>query len=345
MELPELIAELRKARGMSQTRLAQYLGELAGRPTLTKDEISRWERGTRRPRWWLPWLARALDVPVTTLERARAPSLPELDAAGQIDVETWTDDLSRATTFVARQSFGYAESLTTRWINQVTPINLGPDGRYLLARSLMVLGDIRRDQGVLLGQSSAQRSYNRAYRLFDALNNARKCAQVDMARTVVTEMNGNLDDAARRYRRLADDGRLSDRDRALARLWIGTAVSKAGNHEYAAKVMSEALKAFEALDEAEDWLTAHQKLALAHRGAGRIDHALACIDVALRGGVDSSPMQAVRLRTAHAHILTSDQRTRDTGVALLDQTAAQAKQYGMAHQLRSIEAIQAQITN
>lgn len=138
---------------------------------------------------------------------------------------------------------------------------------------------------------------------------------------------------------------MSDRDRALSRLWIGTAVSKAGHHDYAANIMSEALHAFEVLDETEDWLTAHQKLALAHRGAGRIDRALACIDVALSGGVDSSPMQAVRLNTAHAHILTSDQRTRDSGTALLDQTATQAKRYGMAHQLRSIEAIQAQITN
>lgn len=105
MELPELIATLRKARGISQTRLAQNLGELAGRPTLTKDEISRWERGARRPRWWLPWIAQALDVPVTALERAGATPIPELEAAGQIDLEAWQDDLSRAVGFVARQNF------------------------------------------------------------------------------------------------------------------------------------------------------------------------------------------------------------------------------------------------
>jgi len=76
VELPELIAQLRRSRGMSQTRLAERLGEVSGRTTVTKDEVSRWERGARRPTSWLPALAEALDVPLPTLERAGAPSFP-----------------------------------------------------------------------------------------------------------------------------------------------------------------------------------------------------------------------------------------------------------------------------
>ena len=41
---------------------------------------------------------------------------------------------------------------------------------------------------------------------------------------------------------LAADDRLSRRDRARARLWVGTAVSKAGNHDYAGRVMLEATR-------------------------------------------------------------------------------------------------------
>lgn len=78
MEISELIATRRKARGMSQTRLAERLGELSGRPTVTKDEVSRWERGVRRPTSWLPWLAAALDVPIAQLEQAKA------DASAQV---------------------------------------------------------------------------------------------------------------------------------------------------------------------------------------------------------------------------------------------------------------------
>ncbi|KUJ65591.1 hypothetical protein ACZ90_46330 [Streptomyces albus subsp. albus] len=52
-------------------------------------------------------------------------------------------------------------------------------------------------------------------------------------------------------------------------------------------------------------------------------------------------MQRVRLDTAHGHILLSDAATRDDGLLVLDQAAKVAAQYGLVHQLRSIEGISA----
>ncbi|TXS50478.1 hypothetical protein EAO75_12080 [Streptomyces sp. uw30] len=46
-------------------------------------------------------------------------------------------------------------------------------------------------------------------------------------------MSGQLESSARQYELLALDERLSPRDRARARLWVGTALSKEGNNEYA----------------------------------------------------------------------------------------------------------------
>lgn len=75
---PALLRRLRQARGWSQQRLAEELCRVSGRPTLTRQEIYRWECGRRSPRWWLPHLSTVLDVPVTTLERALVfPSTPE----------------------------------------------------------------------------------------------------------------------------------------------------------------------------------------------------------------------------------------------------------------------------
>jgi len=84
---------------------------------------------------------------------------------------------------------------------------------------------------------------------------------------------------------------------------------------------------------------AHQKLALAHRGAGDLSSALRHIDVALANRSAESPIQSVRLDTAHAHILLSDPVTAEDGRAILGRAARLSTEYGLSHQLRSIEGI------
>ncbi|MFR9779753.1 helix-turn-helix domain-containing protein [Micromonospora sp. MS34] len=62
--LGPLLAELRSARGWSQQRLAAALCATSGVPTLTRHEVSRWERQRRLPGdFWLGWLAVVLGVP------------------------------------------------------------------------------------------------------------------------------------------------------------------------------------------------------------------------------------------------------------------------------------------
>ncbi|ARP70326.1 transcriptional regulator [Streptomyces pluripotens] len=69
----ELVRRLRLARGWSQRRLAEALAEAApGRVPPTRNDVSRWEIGTRSPREWLPFLARVLQVPREMLEMAKA---------------------------------------------------------------------------------------------------------------------------------------------------------------------------------------------------------------------------------------------------------------------------------
>lgn len=71
--LGAMLTEARHERGLSQSRLADRLCASAGTPTITRNEISRWERGERVPSgFWLGWLAMVLDLPVERLERAAA---------------------------------------------------------------------------------------------------------------------------------------------------------------------------------------------------------------------------------------------------------------------------------
>ena len=65
-----LLRELRTARGWSQARLAEALCDAASRPTITRHDVSRWERGKRVPRAWLPYLAEVLSVRREQLELA-----------------------------------------------------------------------------------------------------------------------------------------------------------------------------------------------------------------------------------------------------------------------------------
>jgi transcriptional regulator with XRE-family HTH domain len=66
-----LVARVRGERGISQLRLAERLCGCAGVATVTRHEVSRWEREERIPSgYWLNWLAVALDLPLSELERA-----------------------------------------------------------------------------------------------------------------------------------------------------------------------------------------------------------------------------------------------------------------------------------
>lgn len=255
------------------------------------------------------------------------------------DYETWTDDLGRAAACLTRQDFKFAASLVDRWLRRFDPQSLDSHGLYLHARSLVLLGDLQRDQGAIQGPLSARQTYRKARQLFQSLDVPRRAAQVELWLAVVDEMAGHLEQAADRYEALAGDERLSLRDRTRARLWIGTALSKDGKNDDAVQVMATATQEFEDLEEPEDWSVAHQKLALAYRGSGDLGSALRYIDVALSNRSADSPMQRVRLDTAHAHILLSDPMTADNGLSILGQAAGMSREFGLSHQLRSIDGI------
>ncbi|BDH08678.1 MULTISPECIES: helix-turn-helix domain-containing protein [Streptomyces] len=342
---------LRLALRLSVRAFAERLG-------LAVATISKWEklRSATEPR---PDTQAILD---TALGRADASVhlrfetlLSEMAGPGQVaagrrvtaagprawEYESWTDDLDRAVVALSRQNFTFADSLLGRWLNRFTAAELDDKGLYLYARSTALLGDLKRDRGAVLGPLSARHSYAGARSIFTQLDIPRRVAQLDLSLAVVSEMSGDLEASARTYETLAVDDRLSRRDRARARLWVGTALSKDGNHDYATRVMQAATREFEDLTEPDDWSVAHQKLALARRGVGDLTQAMHFIDIARSSGSTDSPMQRVRLDTAHGHILLSDTATRDDGLRVLGQAARTAAQYGLVHQLRSIESVKA----
>jgi len=66
-----LLTRLRLARGLSQLRVAERLCATAGLRTVSRHEISRWEREERVPgSFWLSWLSVVLEVPLQELEAA-----------------------------------------------------------------------------------------------------------------------------------------------------------------------------------------------------------------------------------------------------------------------------------
>ncbi|QVQ50585.1 hypothetical protein J4H86_16970 [Spiractinospora alimapuensis] len=258
------------------------------------------------------------------------------------EYETWADDLDRVAIALSRQNFAFATSMLQRWISRWNASELDFRGQYLFARSIVFLGDLHRDQGSVLGPLSAHHFYTKARLLFDQLEIPRRVAQLDLSMAVVTEMTGQLEDAARRYESLADDERLSRRDRSRARLWVGTALDKRGESDYAVNAMLKAAHQFEELAEPDDWAVAQQKLALLYRRTGEQAAALRCIETARNNGSNDSPMQSVRLDVAHGHILLSDPATHDDGLRLLGRAEKLAARVGLRHQLQSVEAIRKQ---
>jgi len=276
---------------------------------------------------------------ILLLNGSTAPAVRSRAVPASWDYESWADDLDRAVAALSHQDFAATARLLEHWLSRFPAGDLDERGLYLHARSLVLLGDSRRDQGQLRGPRSAMAAYRAALAIFTELGIPRRVAHAELSLTVVAEMAGQLGPAARAYARLAEDERLSARDRARARLWIGTTLSKDGQHGHAARVITMATREFEELGEAEDWSVAHQKLALAYRGTGDLPRAQRLIAVARDSGADGTPLQKVRLSTAQAHILLTDPVTRAEGLTLLDGTAGLAAASGLSHQLTTIQAI------
>lgn len=89
-----LLIRARRQRGQSQRRLADALCAAAGRGTVSRHEISRWERGERIPTpFWLGWLSEVLGVPMAQLESATTRSRDQR-ATGVTVVESPSDTIA-----------------------------------------------------------------------------------------------------------------------------------------------------------------------------------------------------------------------------------------------------------
>ncbi|MFI1199308.1 helix-turn-helix domain-containing protein [Streptomyces sp. NPDC020883] len=64
------LARLRRDAHKSQRQLAAMLCAVSGTQSVTRNEVSRWERGERIPDSWLQFIAKVLGVPRGELERA-----------------------------------------------------------------------------------------------------------------------------------------------------------------------------------------------------------------------------------------------------------------------------------
>jgi len=338
---------LRLALRFSVRAFAEHLG--VGIRT-----VSKWESngGVRRPQ---PAMQAALDSVLgraTAEEQARFEELASVSKSIQPSRPTtrpwsrddWIDDLDRARLSASQQNFALASIVAARWLARTDSGVLEDEDLHLRGRTLTLLGDVARDQGLLSGPGSAVSAYRQALRAFACVRAERRTAQVELLLTVVHEMSGELEHSARRYQELSADPRLSALDQARAQLWIGTALTKvpasAGIDKAAAVgAIESAISEFEELDEPDEWNVGQQKLALAHLALERRDDAHRHIDIAQAGGGIGTPLQKVKLDTARGHILLSDRSTRSEGLATLERCRELASAHQLLHQVTSIDRI------
>jgi transcriptional regulator with XRE-family HTH domain len=66
-----LIPQARREQGLTQRELADLLCEISQNDSITREEVSRWERGKRIPGpYWRAFLSAALDVPHAKVDKA-----------------------------------------------------------------------------------------------------------------------------------------------------------------------------------------------------------------------------------------------------------------------------------
>jgi hypothetical protein len=126
-------------------------------------------------------------------------------------------------------------------------------------------------------------------------------------------MSGQLEGSARHYEQPARNERLSRRDRARARLRVGTALSRWALATTPPRSWRPPSVSSRHLVRRRTGPWRTSSWPRAHRGAGHLDQALHYIGIARTTGTVDSPMQRVRLDTAYRHMLLSDAATRRTG--------------------------------
>jgi transcriptional regulator with XRE-family HTH domain len=70
LTIGQIIRRARLELGMSQYVLADRLAAVSGKPTMGRDRVARWERGSQVPRnEWRQWLSAVLNVPAERLDQ------------------------------------------------------------------------------------------------------------------------------------------------------------------------------------------------------------------------------------------------------------------------------------
>jgi transcriptional regulator with XRE-family HTH domain len=88
-----MLRRMRLARGLNQQQVAERLSTAAHLPTVSRHEVSRWERGERVPGpFWLGWLAVVLETSLERLEAAVAVTRGSAKPAPRVDVWRRRDD-------------------------------------------------------------------------------------------------------------------------------------------------------------------------------------------------------------------------------------------------------------
>ena len=162
--LGALLSRVRTAAGRSQLRIAELLCAASGSPTVTRHEVSRWERGERIPNGhWLRWLALVLEVPLDELERATAVArthragtggpAPVVGLAARIELLRRCDDLvggADLTAVVGRELRAALRAVQSRE-RSATPARAGSPSRRellgLVAELAQLAGWVAADAG------------------------------------------------------------------------------------------------------------------------------------------------------------------------------------------------------
>jgi len=303
-----LLAGVRTARGVSQLRLAALLCAAAGVPTITRHEVSRWEREERIPSgFWLRWLAATLDLPLAELEAAAAVARRRRAARARPGGPLWTaegpagrgvaEDLLRLAHAWLAGGLGVAGPppwpTAAMTVHSRAPVDLDALSRRLaeLRRLDDLVGGV--DLGALVGRE--------ARRAIGALVGPEPRAA------------GGGRDARRRLRLAAEFAQLAG--------WVSADAGRSGPAERAYRVGLWA--AASAGDRA---LAAHLLGSLSHllAGTGHPREALLLAQTGYAGARRTAPAGPLALllhRVAHAAALAGERRVGERALAAADRAA------------------------
>jgi len=262
----------------------------------------------------------------------------DLSASQLYTLESALDSAVRS---AARFEFDNAGAILVKTLIALQLFGNSTAAQRLLARCLTELGNIRRDQGHIVGMDGALALYEKAQAVWQLLEDHARWANTELCIGICYEMERNYTEALNRFKRgITATKRIGGPATLLGTLLLRMAslLTKIGALREAEAMLTESFHLLEENIPKMNLASARLKLAALQMYKGHFDKAHHIVEESIRIIGDEDRMRFTQAHILLANIMFNAGET-DSGLEAASQAEIVANKFRLGHQLGSLNKV------